>query len=121
MLSQTLGGCRDRLSQRDPRRFLSPDLVELGPLLNPAEGPQYLPTAAPAAAATVPFSPVQAGLLSLDKLWVVDDFGQTYDVLGNLSVHPELGGAVFGADLTPAPALGWRSSNLDSASPADSS
>ena len=36
-------------------------------------------------------------------MWVIDDFGQTYDVLANMLAHPELGGVKLGPDLAPSP------------------
>src|SRR5207245_533474 len=118
VLSQSLGGLRDRLTQRNPRRYLPPDQTALGPWLSPPDAPGFSPTAAPAPASDLPYSPLQSGLLRLDRLWVVDDFGQVYDVLENLAVHAELGGVGLGPDLSPAagPGLGLMKPRLLQAS-----
>jgi len=37
---------------------------------------------APPAPAGIPFSTIRAGALRIDELWLVDDFGQSADLLG---------------------------------------
>jgi hypothetical protein len=100
VLSQRLSGLCDQLLQRDVRRFVPPDHA-LDPWLVPANAPAYAPTAAPAPDSSLPFSPLRQGFLQLEALWVVDDFTQRYDVIGNLSAHPELGGVNFAPDFGP--------------------
>ena len=50
------------------------------------------PTTAPA---PIPFSMVRAGALRIDELWLVDDFGQTADLLGRTVSGSESTGQVF--------------------------
>ena len=100
VLSQSLSGFCDQLLQRDARRFVPPDPA-LDPWLAPTNAPIYAPTAAPTPESSLPFSPLQQGFLQLESLWVVDDFTQRYDVIGNLSAHPELGGVNFAPDIGP--------------------
>ena len=106
VLSQALSGFTDLLLQRDPTLVQQPDLTTLGQWLAPPGGPAFTPTAAPSPASGVPLSPVRAGFLSSDKLWVVDDFGQYFDVLGSMTGDPQAGAAETGPDLAPTPQAG---------------
>jgi hypothetical protein len=54
----------------------------------------------------VTFSPIRAGFLQLNQLWVVDDFGQRYDVLATMQAYPPPGGQQVGPDLAPAQGAG---------------
>jgi hypothetical protein len=104
VLSQALSGFNDLLLQRDPVRFVQPDMNALGTWLHPASGPAFAPTAAPFPNTAIAFAPLRAGFLVLDKLWVIDDFGQRYDVLGAMTAHPSTTGVELGPDYAPAPA-----------------
>jgi hypothetical protein len=87
LLSQALGGLTDALLQRDPQQFVvQPTTIgALDQWLKPPGGPTFVPTAAPAVDSPVaPFSPLRAGFLRLDQIWVIDDFGQMLDILRNL-------------------------------------
>jgi hypothetical protein len=107
VLSQALSGFNDLLLQRDPTLFQQPDLSVLGTWLDPPGGPAYTPTAAPSPeSAVVAFSPIRAGFLQLNQLWVVDDFGQRYDVLATMQAYPPPGGQQVGPDLAPAQGAG---------------
>ncbi len=85
VLSQALGGLGDRLLQRDPTQNQQPDLTTLGQWLAPAGGPAFTPTAVPDPGSAIPLSPVRAGFITIEELWVVDDFGQRYDVISALA------------------------------------
>jgi hypothetical protein len=106
VLSQALSGFNDLLLQRDPTLFQQPDLSVLGTWLAPPGGPAYTPTAAPSPDSAVAFSPIRAGFLQLSQLWVVDDFGQRYDVLATMQAYPPLGGQQVGPDLAPSQGAG---------------
>jgi hypothetical protein len=111
VLSQTISGFGDLLLHRDPTQNQQPDLTTLGPWLAPPGGPAFTPTAAPAPDSGIPLSPIRAGFLSVaqpvnDKLWVVDDFGQYYDVLSRMAAHPPPQGQELGPDLGPAQGQG---------------
>ena len=106
VLSQALSGFNDALLQRDPTLFQQPNLAVLGTWLAPPGGPRYTPTTAPSPDSAVPFSPIRAGFLQLDQLWVVDDFGQRYDVLGTMASVPSKAGQQVGPDLAPATGAG---------------
>jgi hypothetical protein len=111
VLSQTVSGLGDLLLHRDLTQNQPPDLATLGPWLAPPGGPAFTPTAAPAPDSGVPLSPIRAGFLSVaqpvnDKLWVVDDFGQYYDVLSDMTAHPPPGGQELGPDLALAEGQG---------------
>ena len=106
VLSQALSGLGERLLQRDPTQNQQPDLTTLGQWLAPPGGPVFTPTAAPDPGTGVPLSPVRAGFLTLDQLWVVDDFGQRYDVLATMQAFPPPAGQELGPDLAPAPRAG---------------
>lgn len=103
VLSQALGGLGDRLLQRDPTQNQQPDLTTLGQWLAPAGGPAFTPTAVPDPASVIPLSPVRAGFITIEELWVVDDFGQRYDVISALA---RTAGEQAGPDLAPAPSPG---------------
>ena len=103
MLSQALSGFTDLLLQRDPTLVQQPDLTTLGQWLAPPGGPAFTATTAPSAASGVPITPVRAGFLVVSKLWVVDDFGQYFDVLGSMTGDPQAGAAETGPDLSPTP------------------
>jgi hypothetical protein len=107
VLSQALSGLNEQLLQRDPALVQQPDLAALGQWLAPANGPAFVPAAAPSPASAVPLSPVRAGFLTLDQLWVVDVFGQYYDVLKTVRANPDFGGEQTGPDVGPAPQPGW--------------
>jgi hypothetical protein len=106
VLSQALSGFNDLLLQRDPTLFEQPDLSVLGAWLAPSGGPAYTPTAAPSPDSAVTFSPIRAGFLQLNQLWVVDDFGQRYDVLATMQAYPPPGGQQVGPDLAPSQGAG---------------
>jgi hypothetical protein len=106
VLSQALSGFNDLLLQRDPTLIEQPDPTAVGQWLTPAAGPAFTPTAAPSPHSAVPLSPIRAGFLRLDQLWVVDDFGQRYDVLAAMQAFPPPGGEELGADLAPSPGAG---------------
>lgn len=59
-------------------RFLRP---ELGPAANASASP--LPDVE-----AIAFNPIRAGHFALDRLWVVDAFGQVFDVLAAMRVDP---------------------------------
>jgi hypothetical protein len=107
VLSQALSGFTDLMLQRDPTLVQQPDLTTLGPWLAPPGGPAFTVTTAPSAASTMPITPVRAGFLLVNKLWVVDDFGQYFDVLANMAADPQAGPAEIGPDLSPSPQAGW--------------
>lgn len=107
VLSQALSGFNDLLLQRDPTLVQQPDQATLGTWLTPPGGPAYTPSAAPSPDSAVPFSPLRAGFLRLDKLWVVDDFGRCYDVTATVNATPPLGFETVGPDLTPSLGPGW--------------
>jgi hypothetical protein len=106
VLSQALSGFNDLLLQRDPALFQQPNLSVLGAWLAPHGGPAYTPTVAPSPDSAVAFSPIRAGFLQLNQLWVVDDFGQRYDVLATMQAYPPPGGQQVGPDLAPAQGAG---------------
>ena len=107
VLSQALSGFTDLMLQRDPTLVQQPDLTTLGQWLAPPGGPAFTATTAPSAASGVPITPVRAGFLVVSKLWVVDDFGQYFDVLGSMTGDPQAGAAETGPDLSPTPQAGW--------------
>jgi hypothetical protein len=107
VLSQALSGLTELLLQRDPTLVQQPDMTSLGQWLAPAAGPAFTATAAPSPASPVPLTPVRAGFLQLDKLWVVDDFGQYLDLLGSMAGDPQAGPEEIGPDLSPSLAPGW--------------
>ena len=88
VLSQALSGFTDLMLQRDPTLVQQPDLTTLGQWLAPPGGPAFTATTAPSAASGVPITPVRAGFLLVNELWVVDDFGQYFDVLGSMAGDP---------------------------------
>jgi hypothetical protein len=103
VLSQALSGLNDLLLQRDPAMLVPPPSDgSLDTWLAPPNGPKYTPTAAPSPSPRVDFAPLRAGFLQVNKLWVVDEFGQLYDVLNAQQAHSP----VFGTDLTPDPNAG---------------
>jgi hypothetical protein len=106
VLSQALSGFNELLLEQDPTLIEQPDLTTLGPWLAPAGGPSFTPTAAPSPRSPVPLSPVRAGFLQINQLWVVDDFGQRYDVLHEMQAFPPPGGEELGPDLAPSPGSG---------------
>ena len=106
VLSQALSGLGERLLQRDPTQNQQPDLATFGQWLAPPGGPVFMPTAAPDPGTGVPLSPIRAGFLTVGQLWVVDDFGQRYDVLATMREFPPPGGQELGPDLAPAPRAG---------------
>ncbi len=101
VLSQGLSGFTDLLLHRDPTSFQQPDLAALGPWLTPVNAPAYIPTSAPSPGSAVPFSPVGGGFLALHELWVIDAFGQRYDVLGTMRANAGQG-EQLGPDLRPS-------------------
>ena len=107
VLSQALSGFTDLLLQRDPTLVQQPDLTTLGQWLEPPGGPVFTATTAPSPASAVPISPVRAGFLQVNELWVVDDFGQYFDVLASMVGDPQARAAEIGPDLSPAPQAGW--------------
>jgi hypothetical protein len=106
VLSQALSGFNELLLERDPTLIEQPDLTALGQWLSPAGGPSYTPTVAPSPSSSVPLSPIRAGFLQLNQLWVVDDFGQRYDVVQEMQAFPPPGGEELGPDLAPSPGGG---------------
>lgn len=50
---------------------------------------------APVVTTTIPFSLIRAGALRIDELWLVDDFGQWADLLGDTTAHSTSSGQVF--------------------------
>jgi hypothetical protein len=107
VLSQALSGLGEQLLQRDPAVIQQPDLTALGQWLAPPGGPSFTPAAVPVPDSPIPLSPVRAGFLHLDKAWVVDDFGQYYDVLGTIQQFPQLGGEELALDVGPSPQESW--------------
>jgi hypothetical protein len=107
VLSQTLSGLNEQLLQRDPSLVQQPDLGALGQWLAPPGGLGFTPTTAPSPASAVPLSPIRAGFLQLDRLWVVDVFGQYYDVLKTIQANPDFGGEQAGPDVGSPPQPGW--------------
>jgi hypothetical protein len=106
VLSQALSGFDDLLLQRDPTLFQQPDLTTLGQWLTPASGPGYTPTAGPSPDSAVQLSPIRAGFLLIEKLWVIDSFGQYYDVLAAMQTAPVQDGLELAPDLGPPPQPG---------------
>lgn len=51
------------------------------------------PTSTPATA--IPFSMIRAGALRIDELWLIDDFGQSADLLGLTAARTRSSGQVF--------------------------
>ncbi len=45
--------------------------------------------------ATIPFSMIRAGALRIDELWLIDDFGQSADLLGLTAARTRSSGQVF--------------------------
>jgi hypothetical protein len=107
VLSQAISGFTDLMLQRDPTQVQQPDLTTLGQWLAPPGGPAFTATTAPSAASGVPISPIRAGFLQLNELWVVDDFGQYFNVLASMAGDPQAGAAEIGPDLSPSPQAGW--------------
>lgn len=95
LLSQSLSGFNDRLLERDDATFRTPH-GELDRWLHPRLAPGLDPDATPAVAAPpIQFQPIRGGHLAMRRLWVVDGFGQVFDVMaalgGVLHFRPVLG------------------------------
>lgn len=109
VLSQALSGFGAALRQELASGHRLPADGSLDPELRPAGAPRHIPKTVPRVTAAVDsFNPIRGGHLRIDKLWVVDGFGQVFDVLGAMHVTPEDLDLVCGPDLTTpgAPALG---------------
>jgi hypothetical protein len=71
------------------------DVTELVQVLSAGSEPQELSDEAggvPTADPLVPFFPIRSGHFQLQKLWVVDDFGQVFNVIGDPGVSPPIRG-----------------------------
>jgi hypothetical protein len=109
VLSQAMSGFGDALLQQFATNFRIPADGSLDPYLRPAGAPSYVPVAIPAADAdNDAFNPIRAGHLRLDRLCIVDGFGQVFDVLGAMHVTPSTITLIPAPDLVTAeyPALG---------------
>ena len=117
LLGQTLSGFHHALLRRDvtlPR--ISPDPAR--PWIAPERKLQSLesevralfdvpdkealiserlapPDPAPITASTLPFAMLRAGALRIDELWLIDDFGQSADLLGRTPSGSKSSGQVF--------------------------
>ena len=104
LLSQSLSGLDLLLLERGQASFRTPfettDSVVLQPYLRPDGAPWLVPDSAPLP--RVPprqFSPIRAAHVAISRLWVVDDFGQVFDVLGAMHVTPPTFEPILGPDL----------------------
>lgn len=103
LLAQALSGFGLALLQRTPQTARLPWDGSLVPYLRPAGAPSLVPDSIPVpGAAARQFQPVRAGHLSVQRLWVVDDFGQVFDVLGAMGVQPSNFQPVRSPDLVTA-------------------
>jgi hypothetical protein len=101
LLAQALGGFGLALLERDARAFRAPP-PELAALLSPSDAPRLLPDAAPWPGAPAGmFHPLRAGHLALRRLWVVDAFGQVFDVLEAIGTGSSLQAPKRPPDLQP--------------------
>ena len=109
VLSQTLSGLNDQLRQHNPAQRQAPPTGDaadsLDAWLRPVGLPPFVPEGAPVPDSPIPFTGLRNGCLSVDKLWVVDDFGQVYDVGANMDKYRP-GGPQLGPDFSPAPVVG---------------
>jgi len=72
--------------EKEVKRLL--DVPDEGGVVGERLGP-------PARAETIPFSLIRAGALRIDELWLVDDFGQSADLLGYTAARSKSSGQVF--------------------------
>lgn len=100
LLSQALSGFGAALLQRIPEAFRTAPGEVLAPWLDPGGVPPFVPGSRPAAQAEPEqFGPLRAGHLRLQDLWVVDDFGQVFDVFGAIGEPSRLYQPVLSPDL----------------------
>jgi hypothetical protein len=100
VLSQAMSGFGDALLRHFGANYRMPSSPALDQRLRPDGAPAYTPTAIPAPVGDASlFNPIRAGHLQVDKLWVVDGFGQVFDVKGAMGI------TVGGVPLINAPDL----------------
>lgn len=87
LLCQSLSGFGAALLQLAGATFRTDWKNELAPYFDPGGVPRFVPASRPLAQTEeVQFGPLRAGHFRLDELWVVDDFGQVFDVFGAIGV-----------------------------------
>ena len=95
LLSQALSGFNLALLEQSPRLFATPTPSDaIYPLLHPMTAPSFSPAATPLNSDQ--FNPIRGGHFELSKLWVVDGFGQFFDVLCAMPGHTP---PILGTDL----------------------
>lgn len=115
LMGQSLSGLHQALLGRDvtlPR--IMPDVTrpwiaedslkslerEVRPLLETAldgavAGERLAPPARSGSTSSMPFTMIRAGALRIDELWLIDDFGQSADLLGPTPARSSSSGQVF--------------------------
>lgn len=121
ILSQSLSGLHQQLIMRDPGQHVPLTSQSLTELLNNSNQPlepgetvqglldlfggsdKSLPLAQVPTSGPPRYNPIRAGHFVIKKLWVVDDFGQVYNVFTDSESNPYLQPVISEALCTPAP------------------
>ena len=101
VLSQAASGFNAAILQTQQQVFVTPQPGDpVWPWLNPALAPAFAATASPLPdSARLAFNPIRAGHFSVQELWVVDAFGQVFDVLGAMDISPQNLAPILSPDL----------------------
>jgi len=80
LVAQPLTGFHDRLILRDPAQYFNPPKDTAGAIVTALQdGPRVAPVPDHFSASDAFFCPMRGGHFRLDRLWVVDGFGQVFD------------------------------------------
>jgi hypothetical protein len=108
VLSQSLSGFNAALLELQQQVQPAPGATQpIAHWLSPEGAPGFGPSVAPLPyAPALQFNPIRAGHFAIEQLWVVDGFGQVFDVLGAMQVPPAQLQPILGTDLaTPGSPL----------------
>jgi hypothetical protein len=105
LLAQVLTGFNLALLQRSAPGFITWEGSDpsLDPYLNPPDAPHLAANSAPKpGAGLVEFNPIRTGHARVETLWVVDGFGQVFDVISAMGLSPDNFEPILDTDLQTA-------------------
>jgi hypothetical protein len=95
VLAQSMSGFNDQLVQLWSAQHLPPPAADAALM---GSGDQAIPMPGATASSVQPFWPLRAGVLMLEALWVVDDYGQVFDPLSSPVCINVVAGPAVGLD-----------------------
>ncbi|MDX6612704.1 MAG: hypothetical protein QOD75_1890 [Blastocatellia bacterium] len=105
LLSQSMSGFNQQLLQHDPTQHIFCKDPVIGPLVGGGSHARPLPDAG--SSQVNGFNPIRAGHFVITGLWIVDDFGQVFDVQAAVSNQSQILQVTAISDWLTTPGVPW--------------